>query len=122
MNCETEEFRIPDHKKGTTWDGISFLVTEEDENKVEQPVDYTGCQLVARFKNRRTGSVIFEFKTSNGSIVFGTGEISDPTTGEIVLKKRKMDVQAYDYFFEIVEEQADEDVYPILEGWWNITN
>jgi hypothetical protein len=122
MNCEIEDFRIPDHKRGKTWDGISFLVTEPDDNNVEQPVDYTGCSLVARLKQGKTGSTVLEFKTSDGSIVFGTGAISDPTTGEIVLKKRKIDVPARDYYFELSEEQSDQDVYPILEAWWNITN
>jgi hypothetical protein len=122
MICETEDFRIPDHKRGTTWDGITFLVTEPDDDNVEQPVDYTGCSIVARLKQGKTGSTVLEWKTSDGSIVFGTGAISDPTTGEIVLKKRKIDVPARDYYFELDYEEADQDVYPIIEAWWNITN
>lgn len=122
MSCTNKDFRIPDHKKGTTWDGISFRSTELDESNVEQPVDYTGSVIVAHFKKGKTGSVAFEFKTSDQTIVFGTGITSDPTTGEILIKPTLINYPAYDYYLEILEIRADGNVYPVIgDAWWKIT-
>lgn len=120
MICETEDFRIPDHNRGTTWDGISFLVTEKNEQNVETPVDFTGAIILAQFKNRKRGSVVFEFKSPDQTIVFGTGTVSNPTTGEIVLKPRLLNYPAYDYYFTVRATFADGRVDEIVEGWFKI--
>lgn len=120
MSSTNNDFRIPSHSKGTTWDGISFLVAEANEANVETPVDFTGATVVAQFKKGKTGSVIFEFKTTDQTIVFGTGTVSNPTTGEIVLKPRLMNYQAYDYYFTVRATFADGRVDEIVEGWFKI--
>lgn len=119
--CSTnKEFRIDCHTKGTTWDGISFLVTEENEQNVEIPVDFTGANVVAQFKKGKTGSVIFDFNTTDETIVFGTGTISDPTTGEIVLVPRIMNYEAYGYYFTVRATFPDGRIDEIIEGWFKI--
>lgn len=122
MSTTNNEFRIANHSKGTTWDGISFLVTEADDTGVETPVDFTGATVVAQFKKGKTGSVVFEFKTTDQTIVFGTETTSQPATGEIVLQPALLNYQAFDYYFTVRATFADGHVDEIVEGWFNIEN
>lgn len=121
MSCPNKDFRLPIHSKGTTWDATSFLVTEKDEESgAEIPVDFTGATVVAQFKKGKTGPVIFEFKTTDQTIVFGTEETSDPTTGLIVLIPRIIDYKAYDYYFTVRATFADGRIDEIVEGYFEI--
>ncbi len=120
MSCQNKDFRIPHHTKGTTWDGITFLVSEKDESGDEIPFDFTAASVVAQFRKGKTGPVIFEFKTTDQTIVFGTEETSDPTTGEIVLKPRLMDYKSYDYYFTVRATFPDGRIDEIVEGYFEI--
>jgi hypothetical protein len=102
-----------DHKKGTTWDGAEFIVTETDENGVVNPKDLTGVIILAKFKvNNNT---VFEFKNSDGTIT-----VPNPTNGKFYFTPRLMNVGANVYIFDVVLTLPDGTIEYIPTHSWTI--
>jgi len=100
---------IPDHKRGDTWDGMEIVITETNELNQNVPVDLTGVEVISQFKSSLNESFVFEFKTSDNSIL-----IPDPTTGEIYFNSRKMDFPAKLYFFDVQLKFQDGTIETIV--------
>jgi hypothetical protein len=117
MNCQNKNI-IADHKKGDTWSGISITVEESEiVNNVEvfTPLDLTGYMAISRFKNNPSGSTIFEFKSSDGTLA-----IPNPLNGEIIFQPRIMNVLASKYVFDVQITAPNGDIETICDGIWNI--
>jgi ribosomal protein S1 len=102
---------IADHKRGDTWNGMVVTI-----KKNGVPVDLTGYSAISRFKNNPTGTAIFEFKTSDDTLT-----IPNPTDGKIYYSKRKIEVQANRYVFDLQITNLDNVVKTVANGSWTIT-
>lgn len=109
---------IADHKKGDTWDGMSFLCEELQEDGITLlPVNLTDVEVLIQFKVSESGSPVFEFKTADNTIT-----IPNPLTGELFMMPRKMDVYANKYMFDLQLTYADGSVQTIASDFWEIKN
>jgi hypothetical protein len=87
---------IADHKRGDTWDGMEVIATETDEFDVVVPIDLTGVEIVSQFKTSINEPFVFEFKSSDGTIL-----VTDPESGTMYFNERNMDFPVKTYFFDI---------------------
>jgi hypothetical protein len=102
---------IADHKRGDTWDGISFLYKEND-----LPINLTGATVLAQFKTNPLGKAAFEFKTSDGTVT-----IPNPLTGELFLIPRIMNYEASTYQFDVQIVFLDGTINTDVDGLFRIT-
>lgn len=109
---------IENHKKGDTWNGLSFVIQELQPDGVTYvPENLTGVTVLIQFRPSDNGSVIFEFKSEDNTVT-----IPNPLNGEIFMTPRKMDVNANRYIFDVQLTYADGTVITIFDGVWQITN
>lgn len=122
MICKNNDFRIEDHKRGTTWYGMSIVLTEDLEDGTKAPVNLTGANVIAEFSKRPGHSPLFKYSIQEQTLVFGPVDAPNPLTGEILFKNELIDHPAYDYYLCVYVQFPNSDKDPILEGYWNITN
>ena len=73
---------IADHKRGTTWDGISITCEELQEDGFTLiPVNLLGVVIEIDFKIEQNTDPYFSFKTSDNTIV-----VANPNSGEFSIK------------------------------------
>jgi hypothetical protein len=121
MNCGNDELRLPDHKKGTTWDGISLAFSNKEEGNVKTPMDVSAIEVVGKLIKGRLGSTALEMSTDNGAIVMGDTE-NPIATNIISFLPRIINLPAYDYTFEIKIYYPDGTNYPFPKIFLNITD
>lgn len=102
-----------DHKKGTTWDGAEFAITETDENGNSIPKNLTGVSIVAQFKVNN--NMVFEFKNSDGTIAVPT-----PINGKLYFTPRLMNVAANVYNFDVILTLPNGTIEAIPTHSWTI--
>lgn len=86
-----------DHRRGDTFEGISFLIEDYLEDGVTlQPVDLTDVVILAQFKTTPNVPPTFEFKTSDGTIT-----IPEPLSGEFFFTPRKMNYLPFHYIYDV---------------------
>lgn len=102
---------IAEHKRGDTWNGMVVTI-----KKNGVPFDLTGYTAISRFKNNPTGSTIFEFTTDSFTLT-----IPNPVDGKIYYVKRKIEVQANRYVFDLQITSIDNVVKTVATGSWTIT-
>lgn len=100
---------ISDHKRGDTWDGMEVIATTTNDLDVVIPIDLTGVQILAQFKTSIDGLFVFEFKTSDNTIL-----VPNPTTGVFLFAPRNMDFPAKNYFFDIQLIYPNGDIETIV--------
>jgi hypothetical protein len=121
MSCTNNDFRIPDHKKETTWDGISLAFSNKEDDNTKTPMDVSAIKVVAKLIKGRLGSTPLEMSTDNGAIVMGDSE--NPTATNIIsFLPRIINLPAYDYVFEIKIYYPDGTNYSFPKIFWNITD
>lgn len=59
MNCNND-FRFPDHERGTTWDGMSLTFSELNDANAKIPFDVSTIKIVAQIRKGAFGSVLLE--------------------------------------------------------------
>ncbi len=64
MNCNND-FRFPDHERGTTWDGMSLTFSELNEANAKIPFDVSAIKIVAQVKQGASGQVRLELSTED---------------------------------------------------------
>lgn len=112
---------IEDHKKGTTWDGLSIKFEEENDLAINPngppfiPVNLTGVSVLIRFRDKFNSSVIFDFKTANNTVT-----IPDPLSGELFMMPRKMDVPECNYWFDVELTFPNQRVEEPISSYWTI--
>lgn len=111
------EAKIAEHKRGDTWNGMSFLCEELQEDGSHLPLDLTGVKVLIQFKTSNNGNPIFEFKTDDGTIT-----IPEPLAGEIIMMPRIIDVYPNKYIFDIQLTYPNGIVETIVSGSWVIIN
>jgi hypothetical protein len=121
MGLPKTDFRISDHKRGTTWYGLSIILTETLDSGVKAPVDLTGAVVTAEFSKNPGNTSSFAYSTENQTLLFGPKEGSNPASGEVMFKPELITHQAYDYYLRIYVQFSNTDKDLILEGYWNIT-
>lgn len=121
MGLANNDFRIANHKRGTTWYGLSLILTETLDTGVKVPVDLTGAVVTAEFSKHPGNAASFEYSTQNQTMLFGPENEPNPSSGEVVFKSEIITHQAFDYYLRIYVEFSNADRDLILEGYWNIT-
>lgn len=87
---------IENHTKGTTFDGLEIFAQEENELNVLEPIDLTDVEAIAQFKISIDGPVIFEFNTTDETIL-----IPEPLSGKLYFASRIIDYPAKTYLFDV---------------------
>jgi hypothetical protein len=105
---------IVDHKVGDTWDGMSFVLTDEG---TLQPINLSGVQVLIQFKLNANSIIAFSFKTSDGTVT-----IPNPINGEIIMMPRIMNVIANTYRFDVQLTFPNGTVQTIIEDYWKLVN
>lgn len=109
---------IFDHKRGDSWDGMSFLCEELQEDGVTYlPIDLTGVEVLIQFKADAEGIASFEFKTSDGTVT-----IPDPLSGEIFMMPTKIEARPKVYMFDVQLTYPDGTTETIISDNWKILN
>jgi hypothetical protein len=107
---------IADHKKLTTWDGISFKLEELQEDGVGLvPIDLTGVTVVAKLKISKNRNPVFSFKTSDNTI-----QIPIPSNGTFFLTERFIDFPENTYLFTVKITYQDGRQEEIISDFWKI--
>ena len=122
MGAIKNDFRLEDHKRGTTWYGMSLMLTETLDNGSNVPVDLTGAIVTAEFSKNPGNSASFSYSTQNQTLAFGPENAPDPSTGEILFGPELIDHPAYAYMLRVFVQFPSNDKDLILEGYWNITD
>ena len=104
---------IADHQKGTTWDGISIFISEDDSSGNKIPKDLTGAEIIAEFKNNR--DVVFTYKNLDGSIL-----VPNPTDGIIYFVSSVIEHPESLYYFDVKIILPNGDIVKIPTHTWNI--
>jgi hypothetical protein len=115
------DFRISNHKRGTTWYGLSLTLTETLDNGVKAPVDLTGAVLTAELAKNPGNAASFIYSTQNNTLLFGPEEAPNPSSGEVRFKPELITHPAYNYYLRVYVQFQNTDKDLILEGYWNIT-
>lgn len=102
-----------DHKKGTTWDGAEFIITETDENGNTVPKNLTGVSILAKFKVNN--NAVFEFKNSDDTI-----SVPTPTDGKLYFNPRVINVAPNVYIFDVILTLPDGTIEAIPTHSWTI--
>jgi hypothetical protein len=124
-------YQIPNHKKGDTWEGLDFLIEEENPDydptvEVEEgeqpipqflPVDLTGVAILIQFRLTNDNPVVFEFATTDNTI-----EILYPLTGVFSLVPRILNVAHGRYVFDVQFTYPNGKVFTPFGGSMTITN
>jgi hypothetical protein len=109
---------IIEHKRGDTWDGMSFLCEELQEDGVTYlPVDLTGVEILIQFKESENGTAAFEFKTSDDTVT-----IPEPLSGEFFMMPRKIETRPNNYMFDVQLTYPDGTTETPISDFWKITN
>ena len=113
MSCNQSNY-FPDITRGATFKGAKMtFYNGVGEDKTA--MDLTGASVFITFKKAKGGSVVFEFKTTDNTILIPT-----PTNGEILLAPRLMDYPALNYVFDVKVIDAAGNVIPYFENNWKI--
>lgn len=117
--CTENDNLIEDHFAGDTWNGMELTLEElqEDGVTVISPINLTGCSVRSQFRKTAKGSVAFEFKTDDDTIL-----ITDAAAGKIEFQARKMDYEPGSYIFDVEVTFADGCVKTLFKDAWNIVN
>jgi hypothetical protein len=106
-------YRIEDHYKGDTFDGVEFTLLNTDD---QLPIDLTGVAIKIDFKkDSPTGAVKASFNVGSGV------ELTDPTNGVFELSaidKLNWDVGVYYYDVEVTFSNGVTKTY--LRGLFKI--
>ena len=107
---------IADHKRGTTWDGLSIKceVLQEDGATL-LPVDLTGVVIVADFKIDKNSDSYFSFKTANNTII-----VPYPANGEFLFMPRFIDYYENYYHFTVKLFYPNGTIEEIISSAWKI--
>jgi hypothetical protein len=122
MGTIQNDFRLEDHKRGTTWYGMSLMLSKTLDNGSKVPVDLTGAIVTAEFSKNPGNSASFSYSTQNQTLFFGPENAPDPSTGEILFEPELINYPAYAYILRVYVQFPSNDKDLILEGYWNITD
>ena len=106
---------IADHKRGTTWDGISFLFEEPQPNGTYLPTNLTGVKIIIDFLWVKNGEPVFSFSTLDGTIT-----IPNPLNGVVFMQSRLITVPENRYMFDVKLTLANGDIKEPISDYWTI--
>lgn len=107
MSVKPAIYNFPDHKSGTTFDAQKMVLTG---------LNLTGATILMQFKELNNSKVIYEFKTSDNTIL-----LTNPGAGEFELQERILEVPKCKYYFDCLITLASGDKKVYFEGSQIIT-
>ena len=109
------ETKIEDHITGTYWYGMSMRIDEIVENSLE-PIDLTGCKIVAEFRASKSKCPDFIYSTEDETILMPL-----PLTGTFNFKPGIINHKPNLYYFRVTVTQPDGVIVDaIASGTWTI--
>jgi hypothetical protein len=106
---------IADHKRGDTWDGMSFLCEELQEDGTYLPVNLTGFKVFMELRTSPDSIPVLIFSTDTNTIT-----VPEPFTGEIIFPERKITIPFGEYLIDIYIIPPDGDKETIVTDRWKI--
>ena len=88
-------YDFPCHIKGNTFKDKIFKI-ENVADTISTPIDLTGAEVLMQFKESEDSEMVFEFKTSNNTIL-----LTNAADGELKMVKRTLDVSAGKYIYDL---------------------
>lgn len=117
-NCteDKQTIRIPNHKRGDSWNGGVFLFEKKDIPELN-PIDLTGVSVLIQFRDKPNGRMVFEFKSEDG-----TAEVLAGPVGKIRMNPRKMTYPEHDYYGDVQITYPGDFVVTRPKLRWRILN
>lgn len=106
---------IADHKRGTTWDGISFLCEDEQPNGTFLPTNLTGVKISIDFLLNKNGTPVFSFSTLDGTIT-----TPNPLNGVVFMQSRLITYPENRYMFDVKFTLANGNITEPISDYWTI--
>jgi hypothetical protein len=109
-------YHFDPHKRGTTFLGHDFELTEEDNT----PVSLIGASIKMQVRKSAETPVVLEWKTADGSI-----EIMGASNNIIHLHAKSaaaMNIEPGKYVYDVMVTDADGVRTPYVEGFFTIIN
>ena len=103
---------IADHKRGTTFDGISFTFEEEQTNGTFLPMNLTGFRIDIDFLVNKNGTPVFSFSTANSTI--------SVSNSVVTMLPRLITVPENRYMFDIKFTNPNGEITEPVANYWNI--
>lgn len=104
-------FKIPDHKRGDTWQGINKLTLKINGSVV----NLSGADVKMEFREKIDSPVLLTFSTANSAIT-----LTNPLSGELKIKEKTIEIPYGNYIYDLQVNFPDETVLTFLEGTWKI--
>lgn len=102
---------IPEHKRGDTWDGISFRIIVGGV-----PLNLSGAKIDLEFRKRPHNNPSYLYSTTNSKIV-----ITDAVNGRISVVGGIIDFEVGIYDYDVQITLSDGSVKTRIVGQWSIT-
>lgn len=103
-------YNFPTHVKGDTFKSKKIQISSI-KDEISSFLDLTGCQITIQFKGSVNSPVVFDFKTSNSTIL-----ITNATEGEFELQSRIINVLASTYVYDVQITFPDSSVKTYFRG------
>jgi len=95
--------------KGTTFEGISFLITKNG-----LPLSIESAKMELKFSENAPATL---------TLINGDGlTLDELSPGLVVVDKQIIDIDALNYLYEIETTTTEGDVYVYIKGTWEIIN
>jgi len=116
MPCDRDNFRLPDTEKGTTWDGLTWTLTDPDGS-----TEWASALVSARFQmqNASGTSVFSKSSAVNGEI---TLNVTTADAWSITVEPVVITVAAGTYTYALETTDAQGRIKPQLKGTIRITS
>ena len=103
-------YNFRDHIKGNTFPGVTFTILING-----LPWDLTGAVISMQLRKITGSTNVFELSTTNGRIA-----ITNPTEGIFAIIEQIIDIEAYNYYYDIIIILPSGIVKTYITGRWNI--
>ena len=94
------------HKRGTTFDAVTFAVTVNGS-----PLDLTGATVTAQIRKQSDAPVIYQIQTA----------ITNASSGQFEFSEQIIDIPNCNYKYDVRIELANGEVNSWIEGQFIIT-
>lgn len=108
MSVVVDIYNFPSHKRGTTFDAKKITLTGKN---------ITGATIVMKFKPSFNSQTVYEFKTSDNSIL-----LTAPLLGEFEMQSRIIDVPKGVYKYDCFITFSTSNRKSYFEGIMEITD
>ena len=104
---------IDSHVKGTTFKGIGFLIKSGPDAEHLEPLNLLSAKMELKVSDNAPASL---------TLLSGSGLTINSEPGLVAIDKQIIDVDAFNYSYEIEVTTTDNEKYIYIKGKWEIIN